>query len=56
MNFAGWAYLIVDWLSLTQSLRVSITLIRLFQSVVDRSIKICLNSSIVIGSMGFETR
>lgn len=55
MNFAGGADLIVLILLLTKSVRVLIDFNLLFQSLVPNSLIICLNSSISIGSIGFET-
>lgn len=56
MNLAGGAVLIVLMLFFTKSKRVSIDFSRLFHSLVLNSDTICLNSSIIIGSTGLETR
>lgn len=56
MNLAGYAFLMVFWFVLTNSERVSIVFIRLFQSLLAKSFRIFLNSSINIGSTGLETR
>ncbi len=56
MNLAGGADLMIVMLFLVNSERVSIVLSLLLQSLVPKSESICLNSSITMGSIGFDTK